>query len=445
MTEYFEVDAEKDLKSMDTFLEDWKYYEFLKNLALDNKSIVGYRDHKYTVQKNTEIDLGMEKYKNIHYNIELPIENEQYLSNKLIVFFMPADRMISTQAKLRMFGNSPWESLASSIAKNTYILRIADSNLISGSYYQNTINFPNYETSIQQLIQNTAYKYNISSGNIVMYGNSRGGTGALYHGLLGNYKVVAIDPVIDRRAWVEVKDVQHMFDLVDYNFSPKINRLLEETTLSPDKIKVLCSDTAFITYPFVKQLNLSKINLLNLNLTIPHVVDPFTSHAALIGKTVPLQLSLINQFLYEEDISIEKSLILFNVDDWDVLLPWTSPYFTMHFKDYGIEVIRNSKLLGKDNIWLNFMIKSRMIFNKKYTIEIITDESTLSLENSLFIHSENKYKNIDLKRTNENGEVVWKSKFTADYSFEFLGLNAEAVARNNSIIIRSIKIFCEDR
>lgn len=53
MTEYFEVDAEKDLKSMDTFLEDWKYYEFLKNLALDNKSIVGYRDHKYTVQKNT--------------------------------------------------------------------------------------------------------------------------------------------------------------------------------------------------------------------------------------------------------------------------------------------------------------------------------------------------------------------------------------------------------
>ena len=69
MTEYFEVDAEKDLKSMDTFLEDWKYYEFLKNLALNNKSIVGYRDHKYTVQKNTEIDLGMEKYKNIHYNI----------------------------------------------------------------------------------------------------------------------------------------------------------------------------------------------------------------------------------------------------------------------------------------------------------------------------------------------------------------------------------------
>ncbi|EQC58309.1 hypothetical protein LLT6_08440 [Lactococcus cremoris subsp. cremoris TIFN6] len=177
----------------------------------------------------------------------------------------------------------------------------------------------------------------------------------------------------------------------------KLIGFLEETTLSPDKIKVLCSDTAFITYPFTKQLNLSKINLLNLNLNIPYVVEPFTSHAALIGKTVPLQLSLINQFLYEEDMSIEKSLILFNIDDWDVLLPWTSPYFTMHFKDYGIEVIRNSKIVGQDNIWLNFMIKSRMIINKKYIIEIITDESTLSLENSLFIHSENKFKNIDLK------------------------------------------------
>lgn len=30
MTEYFQVLPEKDLKSMDTFLENWDYYEALK-------------------------------------------------------------------------------------------------------------------------------------------------------------------------------------------------------------------------------------------------------------------------------------------------------------------------------------------------------------------------------------------------------------------------------
>ena len=136
---------------------------------------------------------------------------------------MPADAMTSPSAEKRYFGNARWDSLAASIAKNTYILRIADTNLISGSYYQNTSNFPNYEEIIQKLIKKIASENNISPRNIITYGNSRGATGALYHGLLGNYKVVAADPVIDRKAWVERKDMQHMFDFIDYNMS-KIGR-----------------------------------------------------------------------------------------------------------------------------------------------------------------------------------------------------------------------------
>ena len=40
----FEVSPEKDHKSMDTFLEDWDYYATLRQYALENKTIDGYKN-----------------------------------------------------------------------------------------------------------------------------------------------------------------------------------------------------------------------------------------------------------------------------------------------------------------------------------------------------------------------------------------------------------------
>lgn len=79
MTEYFEVDAKKDLKSMDTFLEDWEYYEFLKNLALNNKSIVGYRALSLKMNKSwlRQSNLSVKMKKVI-------IRNEKILLTKCI-------------------------------------------------------------------------------------------------------------------------------------------------------------------------------------------------------------------------------------------------------------------------------------------------------------------------------------------------------------------------
>ena len=113
----FEVSPEKDHKSMDTFLEDWDYYATLRQYALENKTIDGYKNGRYIVKNRTEIATKLDSYEEVYYDLEAPLEKENYLTNKLIVFFMPADAMTSPSAEKRYFGNARWDSLAASIAK----------------------------------------------------------------------------------------------------------------------------------------------------------------------------------------------------------------------------------------------------------------------------------------------------------------------------------------
>lgn len=452
MKKYFEVLPEHDLKSMQTFSRNPKYYEALKKLALKNKTINGYEAGKYVIQNISELEIGLTNYKGIYYDLENPRENEKYLKNKLIVVFMPADGIFSPIAKNRIFGQTSWDSLSNSVAKNTYILRLADSNLISGSYYQNTVNFQDFEEKIQDLIKKIANENHISRENIICYGNSRGGVGALYHGALGNYKVVSVDPVICRKAWTEGidKDKQLIFNLIDYDMSDKINRLLEKTTLSANELKILSSDSAFITYPYIKQLNMSKVTLINIQLSNPRTSDFFATHAQIIGKSVPLQLSLINDFLYEKDIVVENGVIKFDPKEWDMLLPWSNPYFDLHYRDEGLKIVRNDKEVSDGQNWLNSMISVKLEDKKKYTIEIDTmEEIQENIRQSLYFHDMDMFERLNLpienpetNRTHFTGTIDYFCKFERNVAkkFYYLGINANFWKLGDTLTIKDIKI-----
>ena len=125
-------------------------------------------------------------------------------------------------------------------SKNTIILRIADVGFVSGSYY--TL----FEQEILDLIEAKKTEFGLKHQDIIFYGNSRGGTGALLLGITGNYKTVSVDPVIDREPWVNSADGridrQLMFDFVEMDFSNRIKDKMEQSNYELENITVIASE-----------------------------------------------------------------------------------------------------------------------------------------------------------------------------------------------------------
>lgn len=240
------------------------------------------------------------KFKDVHYRIIPPKDKKIYGPNRLLV------RMLSytNQNALSTFDRNfqeDFQSLKSSIIKNTYILEIGDINLISGSFYSNTDNFPDYQQQIGELIKFIANKYNISSNRIVMYGASRGATGALFNGALNNYKIVATDPVIDGQAWFNMNDRHFTAGVRKVNLLDDISSALEKYMLPKDDAFIIGDSKVGVTFLPNMQLPSNKVTKVDVNM------DVF-EHASLNSKSVPTQLSLINYLLIKEDLNIRNNL-----------------------------------------------------------------------------------------------------------------------------------------
>lgn len=85
-------------------------------------------------------------------------------------------------------------SIPESISKDIALLRIVDIGGLQGSFYFNCSTKKDTEENIQLIIKRVSKENGI--GNVIAYGGSKGGTAALYHGLLGGYNVVSEDPLL---------------------------------------------------------------------------------------------------------------------------------------------------------------------------------------------------------------------------------------------------------
>ena len=307
--------------------------EQARQLLAQDYVVDGQKDGLYFALPRAELEIGLENYHEVYYQLIPPLDATAYLSPKLLVYFT-GFTAANTGIARENYLTDGFARLPESLAKNTYLLKIADSNLLNGSYWLNTANFPDFEPRIQELIAKIAEENGVPKANIVLFGNSKGGFGALYHGLLGNYPIVSMDPVVDRTPFCQKRDYHLMFDFIPVSFVEKLNVLLEKTALRKDQIKLFSSGRIKITFPYISKLNQQYFELWSLNFDCPfdpveYVNFPLGAqqHASFIVHNVPLMIAAINDFLYEIDmrnVEINKELKKMTVYNLNQGIGWAS-------------------------------------------------------------------------------------------------------------------------
>ncbi|MCL2677135.1 MAG: XcbB/CpsF family capsular polysaccharide biosynthesis protein [Streptococcaceae bacterium] len=272
-------------------------YQSLKELALKGKTIDGQIGSEYFVIPKDELYFyGMKKFGNIFYEVETPRNKNEQLSKKLIVYMPVFNHPNHINAKTRLQGQGRFETIGIYAPANTYVLRLTENNLISGSYMMNTENDQEYEQRVQNLVKSVIAEYDIPEKNVVFIGNSRGGSASLLHALLGGYSAVAVDPIIKRDPWlVDGHDEQLQFDMIPRNFTERFNQLLSESLIPKENLKVFTNEHIDITYPYIMNLNQDKIEVRTTE--IEDIETSPNKHWTFIVNTRPNQRELVYEIL----------------------------------------------------------------------------------------------------------------------------------------------------
>lgn len=290
-----------DLKDKRNILElsknNYKVYEIYKELISHDFMFYFHSGNKsYFIKrkliKNIWKRNDLVQYGDLFYTIEKPLENRtnSWSPLRLIVMFssMTADEYYSPNIGLRCFTKN-FPSIQKSIVKNTMIMRIMDLNLSHGSHYINTDNYPNFENDVQESIINVMSQYNIHKDDVVLYGGSKGGTGALYHSLLGDYNSISIDPIISLLEYNEMmKDSHYLKGLRKESI---LEDLKELSCKDLDYGKIIIGSPAIpFNYRLFSQLK-------NNNIKIQDIFDEsIKSHPDISSSCISEQVTYLNNY-----------------------------------------------------------------------------------------------------------------------------------------------------
>ncbi len=174
------------------------------------------------------------KHGELFYTLEkIPSEKDNKLAPKrLVVIFspMPAkENYHSANIAHRCFTTS-FASMQKHLVKNTLVMRIMDLNLSYGSHYINTFNYMEMESDVQNAIQFVMDVNHIIKEDVVLYGGSKGGTGALYHSFLGDFNSVTVDPIISTEQYNQENDLHYLRDFRKWNLLNDLARLANKKT-----------------------------------------------------------------------------------------------------------------------------------------------------------------------------------------------------------------------
>lgn len=230
-------------------------------------------------------------------------------AQNLLVVFSSIGSDIYNPGLSRYFTQN-YQSVQKFIPANTVVLRIADIGGVQGSFYLNTTYDPNNAAKIQRLIGDVCREQGISRDRVVLYGASKGGTGALYHGLLGDFRAVAVDPIVNDDYYVRRYGDTHFTlggvfaSTKEQVFADLMNTEQMSTSISDSSRQVvICSELS----PQFAYTNEILIDHNSRGLAFYNVVNPnIKDHPDVSSNTLDLAVTLINGHFY--DLRIDGGL-----------------------------------------------------------------------------------------------------------------------------------------
>ncbi|CED91550.1 XcbB/CpsF family capsular polysaccharide biosynthesis protein [Actinomyces succiniciruminis] len=101
------------------------------------------------------------------------------------------------KASLTRYFEPNFQSISKHLPDGVAVLRIADLDGVVGGFYLPTVNYPRRDWEVRALIDKVSAGLDLEPSRVVVYGASKGGTAALSQVLLGGFRGVVVDPILD--------------------------------------------------------------------------------------------------------------------------------------------------------------------------------------------------------------------------------------------------------
>ncbi|MEK4298279.1 accessory Sec system protein Asp2 [Oceanobacillus sp. FSL W8-0428] len=273
-------------------------YKLYKKLLENNYMLYFHKDgksHLYNRKYISEIWKRKDLYQQgeIFYTIDKPEgrkNNELSDDKRLLVIFtcMPANDNYDNHSLSERIFPKFFDGIERNLVKNVYIMRITDLNLSHGSHYQNTDNYPTMERDIIDSIKNVQNELDITDEKTVLYGVSKGGTGALHYGSMLDLKSLSVDPILNLEEYNQ-KDEHFLKDLRKIDVTEDINSSLARQ--SNRKKYIIGSQN--VEFNYSKIVKITGSNTVIINKKDNHIKE----HPDVSRNTVPEQLMILNHLL----------------------------------------------------------------------------------------------------------------------------------------------------
>ena len=377
------------------------------------------RFEKFTTAKefkpNVKVD-NLKIYNNLYYTLEKPLL--EFTSNRLVVVFSSvADRAFNADIATRNFFTN-FGTISKYIPQNCYVLRIADIGGVIGSFYMNTTFSNTIEDDIQGLLKSILESNNIAQEDVVLYGGSKGGTAALYHGILGGYKCIAVDPIVSDKYHEEFSSDSHFtkrygeFKIYPQSKQEKFSSLMRRNKI-PENINIIYSQQS----PVYEAINsVIRDNDIENKITYLNICHPqIKTHPDVAAKTINILMLVMNNLFYNlADIkskNIDCNKAIENKIEIKAELKLTKLIIYTDNKSISLRVYDDTTLKRYNDIPIKESITEISLFTLKDKLLAIVDIDS-SIEYEL---------KVDLKKSSLLSKIAsYKSIVKEGKEFSFL-------------------------